>query len=251
MDRGSYVAASGGLAEFKRLEIVANNLANVNTVGYKQQLLVSEQQNFDQTLASIVAKNDPLAKADQQRTPAVVNFKTETDFSQGSIKITGNPLDVALLNPKDFFEVTTPEGLQYTRAGNLSLNSQGQLTTIDGFPVNGEGGPINASGGKVTINDSGDVVVNETKVGKIKAVRFEDPSLLERAGFTRFKVTNPQSAPQAVEASLSSGALEMANISAISSMIELINTNKAFALYTKSAATMDSLNQASINAAKS
>ena len=105
MDRGIYTSASAGLYQLRKLEVVNNNLANINTVGFKKQILTGETQSFDQTLASAVAKDDPYAKGDHDRTPGVVNSRTVTDFTVGAIKNTGNPLDVALRNPNDFFVI--------------------------------------------------------------------------------------------------------------------------------------------------
>ena len=143
MDRGTYIAASGGFAQLLKLQIVSNNLANVSTPGFKREILRGDVQTFEQTLASQIAPNDPYARGDQERTPGVVSVHAETDFAQGPIQDTGNPLDVALRNPKDFFVVLTPNGPRYTRAGNFTLGQNGQLVTADGMPVSGDGGAIN------------------------------------------------------------------------------------------------------------
>ena len=171
MDRGVYAAASGGLLQARRLQLVANNLANVSTVGFKAERLVSRQQEFADTLASSIAQNAPHAKGDQQRTPGVVDIDSVTDFSPGPVTTTGNPLNVALNNKNQFFVVNTPDGERYTRAGNFTLNAQGTLVTPDGQPVLGEGGPITIQGGSnATISGNGTVSLNGASVGRLRVV---------------------------------------------------------------------------------
>ncbi len=246
MDRGLYSATSGGLLQFKKLEVVANNVANVNTPGFKKQVLVSKAQSFEDTLASAVVKNDPYAKGDHARTPGTTQISTETDFSLGSIKNTGNPLDVALQNPKDFFVVNTPNGVQYTRAGNFTMDSEGNLLTADGATVQGDGGQITANGPGVNISPGGIVTANNIEVGRLQVVRFNDPKDLERVGDTRFKIKEGGSAPIPVEAELIPQSIEMSNVSVISGMIDMISANRAFDMYTKSSQSIDQLNQAAI-----
>lgn len=247
MDRGTYVAASGGLFQMRKLEIVNNNLSNINTPGFKKEVLVGDEETFDQTLASLVTKNDPYAKPDHDRVHGTVNVKAYTDFSAGPINSTGNPLDVAIRNPKDFFVINTANGPQYTRAGDFTLDGAGQIVTQDGAPVQGDGGPIVTNGPGVTISPNGAVVANRLQVGRLQVVRFDDPSQLERVGNSRFKLAQGQPAPQTVDADLVPGSLEMSNVSAITAMVDLIVTQKAFQMYTKSAETIDTMNQSAIN----
>ena len=247
MDRGLYAAASAGLYQFRKLEVVNNNLANINTPGFKAQLLTSQAQSFDQTLASVVAKDDPYAKPDHDRVAGLVGSKTVTDFSSGPIKNTGNPLDVALRNPKQFFVINTPQGMQYTRAGNFTLNASGEIVTQDGCAVQGDGGSLTANGPGVAIAADGNVLVNHQKVGRLSIVSFDDPSTLERVGDNRFRAAEGSPAPAEVEGELEPESLEMANVSAISSMVELLTTQRAFQAYAKTSDTIDQMNQAAIN----
>lgn len=247
MERGTYVSASGGLVQLRKLDIVNNNLANVNTPGFKKAMLVGSMQTFDQTLASLVVKSDPYAKGDHDRTPGAVDLQTVTDFTPGPIKNTGNVLDVALRNAKDFFVINTPQGQRYTRAGNFTLNETGEISTADGFPVSGDGGPIAVSGSPLTIAPNGTVTVNGAAVGRLQVVRFEEPSGLIREGGARFALGQGQAAPTPVEPEVEVGALEMSNVSAISSMIDLISASKGFEMYTKTAQAIDTMNQTAIS----
>lgn len=247
MERGTYIAASGGLVQLRRLDVVNNNLANVNTPGFKRQILVGDLQQFEDTLASVVAQNDPYAKGDHDRTPGTVNLRTQTDFTPGPIKNTENPLDVALRNPKDFFVVNSPEGPLYTRAGNFTLTPEGELVTVDGFAVQGDGGAITANGPGANITPNGTVLANGLQVGKLQVVRFDDPQVLEPVGATRFRLKAGGVGPQQVEPALAEQSLEMANVSAITSMIDLIIANRGFEMYTKSAQAIDNMNQTAIS----
>lgn len=245
MDRGIYAASSGGLQSVRRLEIVSNNLANVNTVGFKAERLQSRQQEFADTLAGTMLDGSARAKGDFERAPGVVSTATVTDFSPGPIESTGNPLDVALRSPNQFFVVTTPEGEHYTRAGNFTVNVEGQLVTQDGLPVVGDGGPISVPPGKVDISASGTVTVGNQNVGRLRVVQFDDLNQLERAAGTRFKISggNP---PQTVEGDLVPGALEQANVGVVDAMVDMINAQKAFEAYTKSVRTIDELNERAV-----
>lgn len=242
MDRGTYIAASAGLLQLQKLAVINNNLANVNTPGFKRQFIVSTTRSFDQTLASKLNPTDPYSKGDHDRTPEVLSPKTHTDFGLGSIKFTGNPLDVALRHPTDFFLINTPEGVQYSRAGNFTLNSEGELVTPDGLPVQGDGGAINAVGGAVSISNSGDVLVDGVSVARLQVARFADTQGLEQVGGTRFRLREVAQAPETIPADLEAQSLEMSNVSAISSMIDLIAANRGFEAYTRSARTMDEMN---------
>ena len=247
MDNGTYSAASGGVLQLRKLDVVSNNLANVNTVGFKKQAVVSESQGFDETFAKLVEGQDPYARGDQARTPGVVHAKTVTDFSQGAIKNTDNPLDVALRNPKDFFVVNTPDGPQYTRAGSFSLDSEGNVVTSEGFTVSGDGGGITAAGPGVSISGNGTVTSNKEEVGRLQVVRIDKTEQLEHVAGTRFKLVTGAAQPEAVEGELVPQSLEMSNVSVITGMLDMIAANRAFEMYTKSAQTIDGMNQTSIN----
>lgn len=247
MERGSYVAASGGLLQLRKLEIVNNNMANSNTPGFKRQMLVGDVQTFDQTLASAIVKNDPYARDDHERNPGTINVRAVTDFSQGPIKNTNNPLDVALRDPNEFFVVEGPNGPLYTRAGNFTLNRDGQLVTADGLPVVGDGGSINVTGAGARIEGNGEVRVEEGVVGRLQVVRFEDPQQLERVGSSRFKLAGNAPQPEAVDnLSVVTEALEMSNVSIITGVIDIISAQRGFQFYAKSAETIDQMNQSAI-----
>ena len=246
MDRGTYVAASGGLFQLRKLEVVNNNLANINTTGFKRQLLVGERAEFENTLAAEVAKDDPYAKADHQRTPGVAAIKSVTDFSPGPIENTGNPFDLALRNPKDFFVISTPNGQEYTRAGDFTLDAEGRLVTKDGASVLGDGGEITVTGANVSIDPNGTVKTNGQAAARIQVVRIAETDQLERTGNSRFKLPAGV-APEVVEPDVVPQALEKSNVSAITGVIDLIVAQRGFDMYAKSAEAIDQMNQAAIS----
>jgi len=245
MDIGMYAAASAGILQMRKLEIQNNNLANVNTVGFKRQYLVAGQENFDETLAKEFASSDPYAAGDQARVSGVAEVSTQVDFSMGAIKYTGNPLDVALKNPNDFFVVNTPEGRMYTRAGNFTLSADGSLVTQDGFQVQGDGGNIVINGAGASVGADGSVRAGGNTQGRLQVVRFTETTGLVPVAGARFKqVAGAQ--PAAVEGRIEPQSIEMSNVSAVTGMIDLITTNRAFDAYSKAAQTIDNLNQAAI-----
>lgn len=138
MFEGIYVAASGGFKQEKSLEVISNNLANVNTIGYKRDTLA-----FKELLAPFPGITESTPSASK---PGEHNFKKDasytgiaelkTDFSQGGIRETGNPLDVAL-DGEGFFTIQTKDGVRYTRQGNFRLSDKGVLITQNGNPVIG------------------------------------------------------------------------------------------------------------------
>jgi len=248
MDRGTYAAASGGLVQLRKLESINNNLANINSVGFKKELVKTDTQTFEQTFAAEFAGQDPFAQGDHERTPGSVNIASIIDFTQGSIKSTGNNLDVAIGKPKQFFVVQTPAGIEYTRAGNFSINAEGELATIDGMQVQGDGGAVTVGGAGAAIQSDGSVTLNSQKVGQLQVVEISDPRQLIPTGGTRFKLAQGAAAPIGVDQpDLVPASLEMANVSAVSSMVELIQVNRAFELYTKMAQSIDQMNQTAIS----
>lgn len=250
MDRGLYSAASGGLINIRKIEVVANNLANVNTVGFKAQRIASKQQEFNDTLASRMQDVSGHAAGDQVRTPGAVDYETVTDFSPGPISTTSNPLNVALAKPKQFFVIQTPEGEAYTRAGNFTLNSEGTLVTPDGLPVLGSGGPITISGAPAKITSSGAVLQAGQTIGQVRVVEIDELKKLERTEGVRFKLNKGQ-ARTIDNPNVVPGALEMPNVNAVSSMIELISAQRAFEAYSKTVQEIDTLNGQAIRSAKS
>jgi flagellar basal-body rod protein FlgF len=247
VDKATYAAASGGLRQLRRLDIMSNNLANVNTAGFKRQVVVSSEQRFEETFASLLSDSQPYAKDDHERTPGTSDISTVTDFAPGSFTTTGRDLDAALPNPNDFFVVSTPQGPEYTRAGNFTLNEEGTLVTADGLSVQGDGGAITVAGANASIAPGGAVIVDGEQVGRLQVVRIAQPNLLERVASTRFRPVSPTvGATPLDDPDVLTQALETSNVSAVEGMVEMVATNRAFEAYTKAARTIDEMNQTAI-----
>ena len=242
MERGIYAATSGGLLESRRLEIIANNLANVNTVGFKASKLVARQQEFTDTLASTLEKAPSRAAFDQNNTPGVMDIQVSTDFSAGPVEHTGIPLNVALVESNQFFMIQTPEGERLTRAGNFTINGEGMLSTVDGMPVMGEGGQIPVLSPNARITKSGAVIVDQELMGRLKVVTVDNLESLEKEQGVRFKF--PQGVePENIEPNLIPESVELPNVSVVEAMVEMIATQRAFEGYTKTVQTLNEMNE--------
>lgn len=245
MDRGIYAATSGGQLNSRRIDIVANNLANVNTVGFKAERLVSREKSFADTLAGSL----PITEAEKgsiKQVPEVTDVGTTTDFSPGPVSNTGNALNVALLNPNQFFVVQTPTGEMYTRAGNFSLNAERTLVTADGLPVLGDGGPISLPpAGEARIATNGAVTAGGVTIAKLRVAQIDDLKQLQRSDGVRFKL-GQGAQPQTVEPAVIPESVEMPNVQIVQAMIDMVNTQRAFEAYTKTTRTLDELNDRSV-----
>jgi len=220
MNSGMYSALSGNIAAMKRMDIISNNLANVNTPGYKK-----EKMNFESMLAGAV--NPPAVPQGRTADPILQKDSVYIDYAAGTVAQTGNPLDLAI-DGDGFFVVNTPEGPAYTRQGNFRVGADGTLVTVDGFPVMGQGGPIRVQGSKVEVDPKGVVTVDGTASGTITIVDFPKPYNLTKSSGAQFLPANPQMVPQAASAGISQGHLEGSNVDTISEMVQMIETNRYY-----------------------
>lgn len=223
MGVGFYSAMTGMKLKEMELEVVAHNLANVNTNGFREQNL---------TFQSVMSKNDPGASP-EDAPPMTVEPRQSINFTTGPVAQTNNYLDLALQG-EGFFEVRNDQGPFYTRNGNFTLNSEGELVTMTGAKVMGVDGVIKiGSGGKVEVSQTGDVVVDGEVRGRLKIVDFEDRSSLTLAGSTMLKAgAGAQSkTPQGVL--VLQGKVEGSNASMIANMVKLIEISKQYQSYHK------------------
>jgi flagellar basal-body rod protein FlgF len=244
MSGGIYVAASGALLQQMRLDLLANNLANVNSPGYRADKPIFRVPADGAKGPGSGALN---TNNRQSLSPYAPPFDSVIDLSNGSLKKTGNPLDVAISGP-GFFAVDTPDGEQYTRKGSFIVDVDGNLTTADGFPVLGEGGPISVKGSQVSIDEAGNVSADGKVAGRLKLVSFRTPETLEKTGDALFKANDPANPPQAAQAvSLSQGYLEQSNVNAVQTMTQLIETTRIFETYQKVIAAIDQADGKAVN----
>ena len=169
------------------------------------------------------------------------------DFSQGPIKKTDNPFDLAQ-EGDGFFCVQTPEGIRYTRNGHFTLDSQGILATQDGYPVLGNGGEISIDGQHFSVDIQGNVSVDGAQVDKLRIVEFEDPLVLEKVGDTLFTARDPnsiQEEPDGVQ--VRQGFLELSNVDPVRMMTEMIEVLRGYESYQKAIRALDDVSAKSIN----
>jgi flagellar basal-body rod protein FlgG len=227
VNAGIYSAVSGSVSALTRLDAISNNLANSSTPGFKAERLVQRAAQVG-TAPSATAVPTPITRA-----------ALETDFSQGSIEPTGNPLDIAL-SGSGFLVVDGPHGERLTRRGNLSIDAEGFLATSDGARVQGENGDLHIGDGKLAIAPDGSVRAGDLTVGKLRLVTVADPGHLVREGGTSFVAgtQNPVDAtPGVVE--VQQGALEGANVSSVANLVALVDTMRGFEAYMRAAEQID------------
>jgi len=244
MSGAIYMAASGALLNQKRLEILSNNLANVNTSGFKETMAYLRVGDSPRALEDDL---DRLSRRGPAATrPLYQTLESRSVFRQGQLRQTGNPLDLAL-DGSGFFCVETTAGIRYTRSGNFTRNLDGELTTPDGHRVLGTGGTIEIGrGGQITVDAEGGITVDGQFVGKLQVVDFPEPERMERIGQTLFDA-GAQAQSDAETVSVNQGYLEMSNVEAIRTMTEIIEVLRGYESYQKTIRAMDETTAKAIN----
>jgi len=231
VDPAYYVAAGSLKARSFQLEMVSNNLANANTVGYKPE----------KTFFTIYNK----AKADGRGLPltpyvndGTIVAQSGVDFSQGALKATKRPLDLAI-EGNAFFMVKTAQGTQATRDGQFQIGVNGQLQTRDGAALIGKNNlpiQIDPAGGPVSVLADGTVQQGGTTAGQISLQAFDKPSMLQRAGSNRYDPGGAQAAP--VNATIVQGSLEQSGVDLATCMIDMVRLNRLYEMSMKVASTV-------------
>lgn len=224
MNYGLYTSFLGMRARQRTLESQANNIANAMTVGYKAARL---------SYSTIEA--DKKGESSLQNLVAGAMTSGATDFTAGAINQTGRNLDVAL-EGDGFLQIQTPRGARYTRAGNLTLDANGQLVTKNGDLVVGAKGTITVPrGGDLSIGVDGSLSVNGKNFDKLKLVSFENPAAaLQKEGDSLFVETGSEEPKPAENSRVIQGALEGSNINSIQEMVSMMNNNREFESIQKS-----------------
>jgi flagellar basal-body rod protein FlgG len=239
MSGSIYTAGSGAILQQMRLDVYANNLANVNTVGFKADQPVFRMENADQP-------PEPGERA-PVLSPYALPMRCVTDFDSGALQSTGGQLDVSIVG-NGFFEVQTPDGPQYTRNGRFSINEDGVLSTQSGWPVMGQGGEIAIEGNRIVIGEGGEVSVDGKVIGVLKVADFKAPELLTKTEGTLFKADNPAAGiGDAQDYRLAQGTLEASNVNAIRTMTEMIETLRVFETYQKVIHAADDATSKTVN----
>lgn len=227
MIRGLYSAANGLMAAEQRHEVIANNMANAATAGYKRQVPV--QMGFDQ-IFSATAKRPYFFNADSSPGGGAKVVETFPDYTMGPLRTTGNHLNMALQGP-GFFVVDTPDGARFTRSGDFTRSSDGYLVTPQGYRVQSlTGQPIAVDGAEVTIATDGTVTVDGRLAGRLRLVEFETPERLLRTGDSLYQAT-PEVERAMAEAAgtlVEQGQVEMSNVQLPNEMINMMLGLRAY-----------------------
>ena len=255
-----YTSATGMKAATVTIDVIAHNLANGSTTGYKRQRAEFQDLIYlnQRTVGTQTADDGTVRPVGSQIGLGASLVAVYDNFSQGPTEITNNSLDLSI-NGKGFFRVTTPDGSEaYTRAGSFQLNADGALVTADGYPVSpGITIPIDAT--SVTVNNSGEVLVtlpNQTapaNVGQLDLVRFQNEAGMEHKGQNLYAETEASGAPVDGVANeegfgfIMQGSLEGSNVDTVLELTDMIKAQRLFELNVKvlSAAdeSMKTLNQ--------
>jgi flagellar basal-body rod protein FlgF len=212
----------------RQIEVIANNIANVNTTGYK-----ADQSLFEEFLTSGAHEDNFIGK--DRRVSYVQDRGTYRDFSEGALQQTSNPLDVAI-DGNAFLTVQTSGGERYTRDGNLQLNSQGQLVTEGGDPVLGNSGPIifQPTDHDINISPDGTITVVEANAridtvrGKLRLVSFTDAQSLLKQGSNLYAASNGATAQPDLKATVKQGYIEKSNVNAVAEMGRMIEVSRTY-----------------------
>ncbi len=253
MIRGWYTGASGMNAQQYRLDAISNNLANVDTAGYKRDITVSKsfpELLIRRTNADGVYKTE-FGSADAAPVIGKLGLGVEInenfiDFAQGSFKLTNSKTDAAL-SGKGFYVVDTPYGERYTRNGNFLIGKEGILETKDGYPVMGENGYIRVSDDKFMINEDGVIFSEENgeEIDRFKVVRFDNERYLKKMGES-FYSTNDIAGPAHIaegneRPKFVQGYSETSNVNVVNEMVQMIEVNRAYEANQKTITSEDSM----------
>ncbi len=258
MHEGIYIAASGAFKQEHKLEVIANNLANMGTTGFKRDSLAFREMipPFTETAQLSASINpQPTAFQSDPRVSYVGITDLYTDGSNGTLRQTGNTLDLAL-EGKGFFVVDSPQGQRFTRNGNFGLSGDGTLITQEGYKVLGKDGKpikVDSQEGNLSINQSGEISVSNgkqvTPVGDLQLVTFGDLKKLAKEGNGLFKIADTSVKKiTAKEVSVQQGFLETSNVNPIEEMTNMITTMRAFEAYQKIIQSIDEADEQAVNA---
>ncbi len=231
----------GAAAEELRLAALTQNLANANTVAYKEDRLTlgGGAAIRDRSQGSLRSFLSYLAAA--QGEGALETARLKINYSQGPLQHTGNPLDLALNGP-GFFVIKTPEGERYTRQGNFVLGPNRVLATSAGFPVLGERGEILLPAGSIRIGEDGRILDKGVDVGKLKIVNFSSPQGLQKVEGGLYETSKSENPPQEVKGTqVKQGYVEGSNVNIVRDLVSMLETLRLYESYQKILQTLNEI----------
>ena len=208
---GTQAVTLGSLEQERRMDVIANNLANASTPGFKK---------------------------DETKFGKFLDETTYTKMDQGPVHDTGAPLDIALMGD-GYLKVQTSQGQMYSRAGNLTLNSKGNIVTQDGSTVLGKSGPITVKSGNVRIDEKGQIFDGDTSVDTLDLVAFPKDTVLKKMQGGYLKPAGDEKPVAAENVTVRQNALEGANFNLVEEMTRMVDTLRVFEAYQKAFQSAD------------
>ena len=257
MFRALYTASSGMEAQQRNIDTLANNIANVNTTGFRESRIEFRELLYQQVRGA----GDPAvngAPTGVEVGLGVATGSTQRSFEQGSLEVTDNPLDLAI-EGTGFFQVLRPNGeMAYSRAGNLRINAEGSLTTQDGYeifpPVSVPRDAVAVEitrDGRVSVELPDDTAAVE--VGQLELANFQNPTGLRGLGRNLFEetaasgVANSDLPGQSGLGQINQGALEASNVNVVEEMVNMIVAQRSYEINSKVIRTADEMLRAASN----
>ena len=238
MEIAAYIGLSRQMTLRRELDIVANNVANADTTGFKvEQLMVGAEIGQR-------ARNDNIRPS----ASFVLDKGVGRDFGQGTMKQTGRGLDFAIEGEGAFFRVQSGAGEAYTRDGGFTTNAEGVLTTKQGLPVLGDGGPItlDPERGPASVAPDGTISQQGLPVGRLTAVRFDALSVLQKSGDGLYRNSSNTQPTDATDAQIRQGMLEGSNVNTLLEITNLIEISRAYERVTKMIENANDLSRRSV-----
>ncbi|HHV72873.1 MAG TPA: flagellar basal-body rod protein FlgF [Clostridia bacterium] len=252
LNRGIYTAATAMLAQSVNNDLIANNLANINTNAYKRddalhsefpRVLISQTGGRVRASETLLSRRAALGYLGT----GVVVREIFTNHSQGNLRQTEQPLDLAI-NGAGYFVVEREGEYFFTRDGSFSLNNEGYLVTKQGELVQGEEGPIRLTGDEIVINEKGEIVEEGLVVARLLLVDFQDSSKLTKLGSSLYQQNELSGQPiRLEEGRVVQGFLEGSNVNAVQEMVRLITAARAYESCQKLIQYQDSTLEQAVN----
>jgi flagellar basal-body rod protein FlgF len=267
-----WVPLSGQIAQQRKVETIANNIANANTAGFKKDRLTFKEHltALDKGLDDVDVPREDWSPNDFYKTQGSQNAHVKVDGSytvheQGQLNPTNNPLDFAL-HGKGFFEVLTPHGVRFTRKGNFAVSKEGELITDSGFKLlssigskgdensNSKSNDVTARllklppGSTISVSKEGEIFSKNGVIGKISVVEFDDLNALKKQGSSLYINNHDKNLKREnIQTSVNQGFVEGSNVNAVQEMSELIRAHRHFENIQKAISTYDSISGKAVN----
>lgn len=254
MIRGLYTSGWSMMAINRQVDAITNNIANVNTNGFKRDVAVFEE--FPDILAKRI--NDTRSRSNPDGGVGSMNLGSDigelfTDYRQGGLVKTDSKLDMSIRGTgKAFFAVTVPgengsgDRQMYTRDGAFSIDNQGKLVTKEGYAVLGENGPIYLDNEEFMVQEDGTIVQKDVRIGKLLISEFEDPNTLRKLGNNLVQATE-DSEEIPFEGQVMQGYVEQSNVNVVKEMVSMISAMRAYEANQKILRTHDETLDKTVN----